>query len=714
MKEQHKYQCEGGSASKLTLHDLTSIAQSALADWNSYLTSGDRKHEEAFMTQAYWFLSYVSYFADDTSGWPIWSTLPGQNEPQLALSALAQGYGLSVLIRAYQLTREDEFLQVARRVVHTLELDILDGGVCAPMGENGVFFETVAVYPATHVLSGHILALFGLYDYASITGERHIEVLIQRGLASLHSLITEFDAGFWTYYNLYPKRLTSRLDHSLHVQLLNTLAEYTNCTDYLTLATRWQHYQDQVVCRLRYLFTCHITNYYDYKLKPLLQRIVYGKLPVLHRASLEPVCVPVRAFPASGGVTSVLTEVGEAMENLWRITYFTNREGQVTQGQDIKVFGHRKFTSPWQFPNVWLYCFSGARALFRLLRDGSSSRLLLPQDGIYTSAFAACIGKLMGIRIVCMDHGSLTCLVNPAFRNEWETVIAASPWYKRTLAHLRLSCYWLSLRSLARLATSWTDHFLVAGDEVEQVYCEQLGVHPHRITRYAYNVDANRFTPPDRESRTRMRTEQNFDEDAIVITLINRLALEKGLSFAIEGIALALAKLSPQIRKRVKVLIVGEGPLRSQLEADILRYRIDDVCSLWGNAQLSEVVMLLAITDIFLYSGTRGTNYSMAVLEAMAAGCAVVASVSPLSNARLLADGRGIPIKPGDAQEISTALTHLCNDQGLCRQMGHMAREYISAYHNATMLKRTLLRVSHFAPTLVEQKKRASEYTILS
>jgi glycosyltransferase involved in cell wall biosynthesis len=90
----------------------------------------------------------------------------------------------------------------------------------------------------------------------------------------------------------------------------------------------------------------------------------------------------------------------------------------------------------------------------------------------------------------------------------------------------------------------------------------------------------------------------------------------------------------------------------------------------------------------------------MAVLEAMAAGCAIVASTSPQSNAKLLANGRGIAITPGDAQAIGTALIRLCNDLEICQHMGQLARAYIATYHSAEMLKRTLSRISFFVPPL--------------
>ncbi|HEV2659534.1 MAG TPA: hypothetical protein VGU68_02980, partial [Ktedonobacteraceae bacterium] len=73
------------------------------------------------------------------------------------------------------------------------------------------------------------------------------------------------------------------------------------------------------------------------------------------------------------------------------------------------------------------------------------------------------------------------------------------------------------------------------------------------------------------------------------------------------------------------------------------------------------------------------------------------------SNARLLAEGRGIVITPADAREIGVALTSLCTDQALRQRMGLAAREYIATHHSAEMLRNTLLRVTHFLPSLIEQ-----------
>ena len=693
--------CNPLSAARRAVYHPTMISQYALAHWNAYLVDGSDEHKKAFMSQASWLADHELHLPGGAGGWPIPCASPAYHAPRPWLSATTQGSVISVLVRAYQLNDEVEFLQAARRAVRTFELDILDGGVNTTFGDDGVFFEDVAVYPAAHILSGHVLGLLGLYDYAIPTKDSEVEALLKRSVASLHTLLDAFDTGYWTRHDLLHKRLANWFDHSLHITLLEALAQYSGCGHCAALAARWAAYQSRVSCHLRYLVASRVATYFDRRLKPGLRRLAFRSSDTMRQIPLERVCIPITGFPISGGMRSVLATVAQAMGDLWQMTYLTQYKGQRAEGLEIETFG-RKAMHPWQFPNVLLYSLTGWVRLFTLLRQGSPYHLILPQDGVFTGAFAALVGKMAGVRVVCMDHGNMTWLDDPVRRREQMDAFKVYPLHRQIFSRLRLACYWPSLRLLALIATRSADQFLVAGDEVEAIYRKNFGVHAHRIVRYAYMIDVTRFTPPDNTQRINTRLEQGFPEEAIVIAMVNRLAPEKGMPVALEGIALALSVLPREVKTRVQVLIVGDGPLRAQVEADIRKHRLEATCILWGEAKPSDVVKLLGISDIFLYSGTRGSNYSVAVLEAMAAGCAVVGSVPPLSNVKLLAEGRGIAIASNDTMAIGTALARLCSDLGLCREMGQRARNYIAQNHTTSMLQRSLLRVSFFAPALLE------------
>jgi heparosan-N-sulfate-glucuronate 5-epimerase len=665
----------------------TTIAQYALAHWNAYLASGDEANREGFMTQARWLVAHETALGEGMGGWPMPFPIDDYATPQRWLSALTQGNGISVLVRAYRLTGEQIFLDVARRAVRMFEVDVLDGGVSVPVGKDGLFFEEVAVYPAAHILNGAILAIFGLYDYVALTDESEIARLIERSLATLHSLLDQYDTGYWTYYDLLHYRLVPRFYHSLHVTLLEALARLSNCQHCTALAARWNGYQRRWPTRLRALLVSRGARYRRALWRRVRRR--FFPAPPAQAGAPDAVCVPITAFPVAGGMRGVLAGVAQVMAEDWQLTYLTGIKGSDTEGLTIHAFG-RAWAMYWQFPNVWLYVLAGWQALISLLRSGPGFRLILPQDGLYSGAFAALAGRLAGVRVVCMDHGSVTLPFSRAYHAERLKLSAAQPWLSRLLTRLRFWWYWPSLKLLARFAARHTDHFLVAGDEVETIYLRQLGIPPSRITRYPYIIDASRYAPPPAEERARRRAQHGIAVDACVITMINRLAVEKGMDVALAGITQALEKLSDEQRAQVQIILAGDGPLRAQIEGWLVSAGLDGCCTLWGEATPADVMRLLSISDIFLYTGTRGTNYSMAVLEAMAAGCAVIASTQPQSMIKLLAEGRGLAIPAGDAAAVSEALLRVITDRESCQQMGQLARAYVIEQHSAAALRRCL------------------------
>ena len=591
-------------------------------------------------------------------------------------------------MRAYRLTGEAIFLQVARRAIHTFELDILDGGVSSLIGNDGIFFEEVAVYPAAHILNGYIFALFGLYDYIRITDNQTITLLIQKSLSTFHTLIDEFDIGYWSRYDLLFKHLAPQFYHKLHILMLEALSKYSGCEHCSALAARWAEYQKKLTYRLHYLIASFTARYCRG-----LRRVLFHHKSVAEKPFPKHVCVPITAFPIIGGMSSVLSGVAKVMTDEWQMEYLTKDVGPNSDGLLIHRFGSAS-TTPWYFPNIWLYALAGWCKLISLLRSGPSYHLILSQDGVFTGAFSALAAKIAGVYVVCMDHGTVTQPYSQVYYAERMKGIMSQQWPRRLFYRLQLVWYWPSLRLLTRIATRYTDHFLAAGEDVAEVYCRNLGVHPSRITLFPFLVDVDCFTPLDAAAKAQLRLQNGLAPDAIIITMINRLSLAKGLDIALQGISQMLLALPFDLHKRIHVIIAGDGPLRSQIKADIRRYEMDSLCTLWGEATQQDVATLLSISDIFLYTATRGIN-SMAVLEAMAAGCTVIASKEPHSMEKLLAEGRGIAISVGSADAVSIALTQVINDMSCCPQIGQLAREYIAKHHSSMALKRCLQRATY-------------------
>lgn len=694
--------------------DATSIAQMALFHWNNYLTTNDEVSRHVFLVHAHWLIEHEVRIGSDAGGWPVIATHPDSHIHAPWLSALTQGCGISVLVRAFMLTHEHTFFEAIQRVVHTFEMDILDGGVTAPVGKEGIFFEEIAVYPASHSLKGFLFGVLGLYDYVNLCVEIDastqemkssdaIKHLLDRSLATLHKYLQEFDTEFWTCSDLLYRPLSSRSELTLQATLLDALATYSKCEQCSTQATRWRTYQQRPDTQLHYF----IARLYQKAGQVLLRRIRTAlfrqDVPATERHSEQNtlrVCVPISAFPVTGGMRSVLFRIIEVTRSIWQLEYVTHTIGPNTQEFLIHRFGTRRM-SPWQFPAVWFYTAAGFLKLLSLLRNGTYYDVVLLQDGMYTAAFGGLVAKLAGVRSVCIDHGNLSVLRSSAYRAERIKTLENEHYGlpRRLLAHLQYTCYWPSLSLLAKFSTHFIDHYFIPGaidDGVEEV-CRSLGILPSRISRFVNMIETERHIIPDITQKLAIRSTHGIASDAIVIAIICRLAPEKGLEITLEAISRAISMLPSEVGKRLHIILAGDGPLRAQIEEDIRLRHLNERCLQWGEASQEEVIKILGLSDIFLFTSWRAAGYPLTVLEAMASACAVIASTESLATQEMLAEGRGVIVPVGNVAETANAIVQLASNPERCREMGRLARNYVEAKHSPDTFRRSLLRVTYWS-----------------
>jgi glycosyltransferase involved in cell wall biosynthesis len=671
------------------------VAQFALSRWNAYRrTSQDELRRE--------FAECVSLLMDaevrldhEMSGWPV--PLRAAPDRRNVLSAGTQGTVASALIRAWLITGDDSYGQAARRALRAFEVEILDGGVLSVVGAHGMFFEDVAVYPASHNLRGAALGLIGLYDYVDCLNDTELALLAERATSSLHAMINLYDTGFWTRVDLLGKRFATAEEHALHVRLVRALANHSGCRHCRLLAEAWDHYEKRRSRRLRGAIAGAATRGLRAVARAAGQLLVLRVDGATLPTSRYPVCISLPAFPVSGGTRAIVTAMASAMKDEWDVTYLTNRVGSKTDGMIVEAFGGR-ISTPWQFPNVWFHAMAGLNTLRRLIRQGKEFRIILPQDGSYTAFFSAMVGKACGARVVSVEHGTVMLPYSDIYRGERIAGLNGE-WFVRRLAdRLRLALYWFSLHLMASMAARFTDLFMVAGDEIEETYRERLGIHFSQIVRFNPSIDAELFRPLDDVERKSQRERLGLVDSNLVIVMNGRLAPEKGLEIALEAVAEARERLNADRAARLRLLLAGSGPSRADVEAKLRACRLTPISRLVGEADPSEVAALLGVSDVFLYTSVRGTNTSLAVLEAMAAGCAVIASEQPASHAELLADCRGISTPPGDVTATSVGLLRVLQDDNLRINLGKLARNYVIHKYSQIALKRALLRATFYVP----------------
>lgn len=681
------------------------IAHYALSQWNLYLANGNEQHLKAFMAQVKWFMGQAIRIGNDACGWPVSVSRPERHTRESCLSAQAQGCALSVLVRAYHLTQNQLFLTVARYAVHPFLLDILDGGVCAPIGVDGIFFEDVAVYPACHNLTGCLFALIGLYDYITVIPDERVKQRIDECVLTLRKMLSMFDAGFWTYTGMLERHLTAPEHISLQIQLLEALARYAASPELSGMAVRWRKYRDQLWSRLCYQVVFRWLSWLNGGIR-LLRQNTFSPAISSQRTR---VCLLPAKFSLVCGVMQPLNKlnVEVVMDESWRVDTFVSymKDAPARRKQsDKQLDKDTRLILLWQIPLVLFYILLGACKQLAHMAWKPGYHVLLSQDSIVTSMLAGLVGKITGARVVYIGEGEIS-LFAPQHRRAYYAAQHMADSVSWPLVPLRwltsaiFAVSWFVFTWLARLSVRLIDHFLLSGeanDALEEGY-RHIGIPPYRVTRFRNPVDINRYPVLDAASRKHIRLQRGVGAHVAVITLDEQAMTDDEVLTALTGIKTALSHLPEERRMRVCIMLMSSTRLRQATRAAIAELGLLDRCLPWEDVSADDRCTLLSISDIFLYIGTALSGYAMPVLEGMAAGCAVVAANAPKSTAILLADERGISVAAHDSEQTGNALLALLNDAALRTRMGYQAREYVALLHSTNQLKCALLHATRWS-----------------
>jgi glycosyltransferase involved in cell wall biosynthesis len=144
--------------------------------------------------------------------------------------------------------------------------------------------------------------------------------------------------------------------------------------------------------------------------------------------------------------------------------------------------------------------------------------------------------------------------------------------------------------------------------------------------------------------------------------------------------AATLVRAAARIRDELeRVLVVGDGPERPQIEELARSLGVDDRIELLGDRD--DVPELLARSSIFVLA-TLSEAMPMAVLEAMAAGLPTVASDVGGIPELIVDCESGLRVPPGDDAALAEALRRLLEDDELRARMGRAARERARNHFN--------------------------------
>jgi hypothetical protein len=223
------------------------IAQYALANYNVHAQTGEIEPRERFLRVASWLASHLEKNRHDVWVWQhhfdfeYWQRLRAP-----WYSALAQGQGISALVRAHALTGDAAYLNAAARAFEAFAHDLEAGGVRHVDERGRWWLEEYVVQPPTHILNGFLWSLWGIRDFRLSTRDAYAAELYERCLSTVESSLPAYDLGYWSRYDLSPTALpmiASPFYHRLHIVQLRITHRLAARPVFKEYADRWARFE---------------------------------------------------------------------------------------------------------------------------------------------------------------------------------------------------------------------------------------------------------------------------------------------------------------------------------------------------------------------------------------------------------------------------------------------------------------------------------------
>ncbi len=239
------------------------IAQWGLGNHDLFKGTGDAGSQRKFLAASNWLCDHLE---QNSFGLWVWNHYFDWEYRSLLkspwYSGLAQGQGISLLLRAHAHSGESRYREAADRAFASFLQPTDLGGVAFTDNQGNLWFEEYIVYPPTHILNGFIWAAWGVYDYFLATGSAVARELFGRAVQTLIANLDRFDLGFWSLYEQSGTMLpmvASRFYHQLHIVQLQAMFRLTGEKKFAAVADRWEQYSHNRLSRTRAL--CYKTAF---------------------------------------------------------------------------------------------------------------------------------------------------------------------------------------------------------------------------------------------------------------------------------------------------------------------------------------------------------------------------------------------------------------------------------------------------------------------
>jgi len=202
--------------------------------------------------------------------------------------------------------------------------------------------------------------------------------------------------------------------------------------------------------------------------------------------------------------------------------------------------------------------------------------------------------------------------------------------------------------------------YAVSSKDMCHLFLTRGGIPKEKTWYVRQGVDANKFRPGGKK------------EDNMLLT-IGRFVYQKGHIYAIKAM-----KYIVQMFPKVKLMIIGDGPLKKDYIYFIRKMKLEKNISLINKLPTYSYINLLRRATLCIVPSLQEC-IPLTALEAMACGTPVIASDAPGVKEVVIAEETGLIFESENPEHLAEQVLKLLIDKEKRRLMGLNAREHVIA-----------------------------------
>ncbi len=207
----------------------------------------------------------------------------------------------------------------------------------------------------------------------------------------------------------------------------------------------------------------------------------------------------------------------------------------------------------------------------------------------------------------------------------------------------------------------------VVGAKANLAHADDLGAAGRAMARVIpFGVDETRFTPGRPAETPKPFTEGKRAPTGL---FVGRLVSYKGLDILLEAVS----------GTALRMVLVGDGPLRAELAAEVERRALGGQVVLAGEVSESDLPAYFQAADYFVLPSTSPAEmFGVAMVEAMACGKPVISTALSSGVREVNVDGvTGLVVAPAHHEQLRAAMQRLVGDEDLRRKLGSAGRRRV-------------------------------------